>query len=141
MNKEKRQIYRVMDANLNRAREGLRVVEEVTRFVNGNKTLSSQIKDLRHDILKASRKLPLPLDQVKSARDAEGDVGRNSNSASERNKKNAKELAMANLQRVQEALRVLEEFSKLLDKKASFQFKQLRFDSYQLETTLLKRLS
>jgi len=46
-------IYQVLDANLNRAREGLRVVEEVFRFTKKNKQVSQKIKDLRHKIIKA----------------------------------------------------------------------------------------
>jgi len=134
-------IYQVLDANLNRAREGLRVVEEVFRFTKKNKQVSQKIKDLRHKIIKASTGLPLSLDQVKLARNTVADVGRNTFSKSERSKKNTLELTIANLQRAQEALRVLEEFSKLVDGKTSFRFKKLRFETYQLEVELLKQLN
>lgn len=134
-----RKIYRVLDANLNRAREGVRVAEEVFRLVYGDGPLTKKMKRLRHAIVKASQTLPVSLPQIKLAREADSDVGSRSFSASERKKGNAVELAMANLSRAQEALRVLEEFSKLLSEKASYRFKKLRFASYAIETELLKR--
>lgn len=138
MNKQK-EIYQIIDANLNRAREGVRVVEEVVRFIQQDAKKSDQLKDLRHKIIKAAHELPISLDKVKLARNVEKDVGRNSFSESEKNKKDIQELVFANLQRVQESLRVLEEFSKLLDEKASFRFKKLRFRTYELEIKLLKK--
>lgn len=136
----RQKIYRVLDANLNRAREGLRVVEEVFRLVRGDAKISQKIKHLRHQIVKTALRLPVPLSRIKLSRASDQDVGRASFPAAERTKKNVAQLAMANLGRAEEALRVLEEFSKLVDSKISFQFKKLRFDSYTLETEIVKRL-
>lgn len=133
-------IYRVIDANLNRAREGLRVAEEVFRLVHGNGLFARKIKLLRHEIVAASAQMPVPLARLKLAREAEKDVGRRSFSKSERRKKNPEEILLANLARAQEALRVLEEFAKLLDEKSSLRFKKIRFAVYSLETQILKSL-
>lgn len=140
MKKEKQQLYRAIDANLNRAREGLRVVEEVFRFLKNHKEGSAECKELRHKLVRVSKKLSIPLPEVKDFRNVREDVGRKSFSAGEKKKENLKDLVMANIQRVQEALRVLEEFSKLLDEKASYQFKKCRFEAYQLEKKLLQCL-
>ena len=47
---DKSKIYRVIDVNLNRSREGLRVCEEVARFILNNKSITARFKALRHDI-------------------------------------------------------------------------------------------
>lgn len=139
-NSTKQKIYRVIDANLNRAREGVRVAEEVFRLVHGNGLLARKMKRLRHEIVAASGQMPVPLARLKLAREAENDVGRRSFSKSERRKKNPEEILLANLARSQEALRVLEEFSKLINEKSSQRFKKIRFAVYSLETEILRSL-
>ncbi len=43
-------IYRVLDANINRAKEGLRTCEDTARFILNDETLAKKFKKLRHDI-------------------------------------------------------------------------------------------
>ncbi len=136
--KSQEEIYQIIDANLNRSREGVRVVEEVYRFIHKDKKRSEQLKELRHKIFKAAALFPVTLSEIKSARNVEKDVGQDSFSETEKEKNSVEELVFANLQRIQESLRVLEEFSKLIDPKISFEFKKLRFRSYELESKLLK---
>ncbi len=138
--KNQKEIYKIIDANLNRAREGVRVVEELFRFIKKSKRQSDQLKELRHKITRVGQKLPISLEEVKLTRKVAEDVGRRSFTKSEKSKENLTEMVLANLQRAQEALRVLEEFSKLVDVKASYQFKKLRFQSYEIEYKILKAL-
>lgn len=134
----KQKIYRIIDANLNRSREGLRVCEEITRFVLNDKTLTKEFKTLRHRITNCIRYYPAQLKDIVSARDSEKDVGRSSEPL-ERKRYDWKEVSLANLERVKESLRVLEEFSKLLDKKIADRFKQFRFKAYDIEKRLIAR--
>lgn len=134
----KQKVYRIIDANLNRSREGLRVCEEIARFVLNDKVLTSEFKALRHKITNCIPLYPAGLKKMVSARDSEGDVGRSKNPLEYR-RCDWKEISLANLQRVKESLRVLEEFSKLLDKKISDRFKRFRFKAYDIEKRLIAR--
>jgi len=134
-----KQIYRILDANLNRSREGLRVCEEVARFVLQNKSVTRQIKTARHSITCCIEKMPVPLTELVSARNVRSDVGKES-SFLENGKKDARGLFLANAERSKEALRVLEEVSKLVDVKLSARFKRIRFQVYAIEKRTLPRL-
>jgi thiamine-phosphate pyrophosphorylase len=125
-------IYRILDANLNRAREGVRVVEEVTRLYLDDAKLSSKLKKLRHDLTKIARK---NFDERKllSFRDSEGDVGADGMGELEKKRANLGSIVQANLRRSQEAARVLEEFGKLINADSAKDFKRIRFRLYILE--------
>jgi thiamine-phosphate pyrophosphorylase len=134
-----KKIYRILDANLNRLQEGIRVCEEVVRFIFEEKELYLEYKSLRHrikNILKA-----LPADIKKSLiyfRDSQQDVGR-APSILENKRENIEDLFLANIQRSKESLRVLEEFLKLLNQKLSAKFKALRYRIYRLEKKTIAR--
>ena len=135
-------IYRVLDANLNRAREGLRVMEEVARFITETKKYAKQLKAARAKLHKAAQALPRP-EMIVLARNAAGDIGKEINPKIEFKRSSIAGLFQANAKRVQEALRVLEEFTKLLvnqsDKigtgkiKTAATFKKIRFEVYNIE--------
>ncbi|MBI4832705.1 MAG: hypothetical protein HY801_14370 [Candidatus Lindowbacteria bacterium] len=125
-------IYRILDANANRAREGLRVVEEYLRLVLDNADFTARLKTLRHRITGAVSGMRLD-EELIASRESAGDVGAASSTVSENNRNNFDHVVMANLRRSQEALRVLEEYSKLLSATASSEFKRLRFETYSLE--------
>jgi len=131
-------LYRIIDANLNRSREGLRVCEEIARFVLDDKPLTREFKGLRHGISDCIRLYPAKLRGIISARDSEGDVGKG-RQAIERRRKGWKEISVANMERVKESLRVLEEFSKPIDGKIADKFKRLRFKAYNAEKRLVSR--
>jgi len=132
--------YRIMDANFNRAREGLRVLEEIARFVLEDAGLSAKLKDLRHSLTLLAGELPGGLQALVNARDSANDVGAGSWTAGEKNRPDLFNLAAANIKRVQEASRVLEEFGKLVMPDANG-FKKLRFQSYEIEKEILNRLA
>ena len=133
-------IIRIFDANLNRGREGLRVVEDLVRFVFDDADLASQIKSARHEITTIARQLPLNEFDFLNARDSKGDVGIELNSASEDLRSNISQIATANIRRSQESMRVLEELSKLYDANVALKFKRLRFQLYEFEKQVLTKL-
>ncbi len=134
-----KEAYRVIDANLNRAREGLRVLEEIARFILEDPDLSSRMKDMRHRLSATAGILPGGMDELLKARDPEGDVGAGSWAPGEKTRDGMLSLATANIKRVQEAARVLEEFGKLLAPDIK-DFKEIRFESYRIEQELFNRL-
>lgn len=135
-----REIYRVMDANLNRAREGLRVLEEIARFILEDPDLTLRLKNMRHEITRAAGDLPGGTAELVRARDAAGDVGSTSWTPGEKTRNGLSSLVLANIKRVQEAARVLEEFGKILAPDME-NFKKIRFEAYRLEQELLTRLA
>ncbi|MDO8729858.1 MAG: thiamine-phosphate pyrophosphorylase [Candidatus Omnitrophota bacterium] len=124
-------LFRVLDANLNRAREGLRVCEEVARLIRDDAALTRRCQRLRYSVDRAARLLPGP--KLLQARDSRSDVGRPALRGVARRYRTARDLLAANLKRVQEALRVLEEFSRLVKPSAGRAFGSLRFKAYSLE--------
>ena len=131
-------LYRILDANLNRAAEGLRVCEEITRFVLNDRSLTAKFKDLRHKTCKvidgAGRK------KLIKGRDSQKDVGRDIIQG-ELKRSNYQDIFLANIQRVKESIRVLEEFYKLIDKKEVIKLKKSRYQVYELEKRVVIRLS
>ena len=69
-----RAIYRIIDANFNRAREAARVMEEYCRFALESAVLSWRAKELRHRLSRAVDRLDARM--LAAARDSAGDVGR-----------------------------------------------------------------
>jgi len=135
-----REVYRVVDANLNRAGEGLRVLEEIARFILDDAALSARLKEMRHSLAALTNQLPGGVYELVRARDAAGDVGASSWTPGEKTRDDLFTLAVANFKRVQEAARVLEEFGKLLGPSLARTFKGLRFQAYVLEQEMLLKL-
>jgi thiamine-phosphate pyrophosphorylase len=124
------ELFRVVDANLNRLKEGIRVVEDILRYRDNNQELSSKLKELRH------------LSQVKETtqllkyRDTDNDVLRSS-IKSELNRSGVESIIIANFKRAQESSRVLEELYKLDNIEYSENFKYIRYELYNLEKKVL----
>lgn len=125
---------RVMDANFNRAKEGLRVCEDVCRFWLDEQALTKQFKSVRHRLVDHIQELGLK-DMI-AGRDVEADCGRGT-IASESRRKTTTDIFYANCQRVKESLRVLEEFAKLKNVRASVGIKALRYEIYKIEKKVL----
>jgi len=134
-----RKIYRIMDANLNRSREGLRVCEDTARFLLGSERLTKEIKSVRHRISGIIKELPVGAEALYGSRDAKGDVGRLLRLETEMKRRDALDIFYANLERVKESLRVLEEFSKLVDEDIAVRFSALRYKVYEIERISVKR--
>ncbi|MBU1727123.1 MAG: thiamine-phosphate pyrophosphorylase [Candidatus Omnitrophica bacterium] len=124
-------IYRIIDANLNRAKEGLRVCEEIARFILNERSLTANLKNLRHKLDSARKNLPGQKALLKERQSAT-DVGRLIY-VNELKRNGVSDIFFANIQRVKESVRVLEEFSKLINKKAAIDFKNIRYRVYEAE--------
>jgi thiamine-phosphate pyrophosphorylase len=127
-------LKRIIDANLNRAVEAARILEEIARFLLNNKNLSEKFKNIRHKINKIQE---INYERYLQARDTENDVGVNISNASERI--NTETIFKANIKRLQQALRTLAEYS-VKNKKNVEIFEQLRYDSYTLEKLMWNKL-
>jgi len=132
-------IGRVIDANLNRAKEGLRVCEEISRFILNNQFLATNIKKIRHKIDDIAKGL-LPKSILLTGRDSLKDIGRDI-LVNELKRNDINDLFAANIQRVKESIRVLEEFSKLLNKECAVRFKKLRYILYDIEKKSAKKIA
>jgi thiamine-phosphate pyrophosphorylase len=125
-----RPLYRILDANFNRTKEGLRVCEDLCRYAWDQRTLTRAFKNIRHELTEIIA--GLDAQKVLEARHIQGDVGR-ATSVSESKREDIKAVFWANSQRVKESLRVLEEVAKLLDAGMASRLKILRYKVYALE--------
>jgi thiamine-phosphate pyrophosphorylase len=131
--------YRIIDANLNRAREGLRVAEEIARFDLEDSSLASHLKSLRHEITTILKEVPTGA--LLAARGSICDIGKNVDYDKKIGKQALSEILKASMSRAQEAMRVLEEFSGLADFPEGKKFKELRFRLYAIEKDLTEKLN
>lgn len=123
-------VLRVIDANANRAREALRVVEDYARFVLDDPALCAGLKHLRHDL--ASALQPVIADAILN-RDTPGDGGTAVKTPSELRRQDAADVVTAAGKRLGEALRTLEEFSKTIDPAMASRIESLRYRFYDIE--------
>jgi thiamine-phosphate pyrophosphorylase len=124
-------VCRILDANLDRAREGLRIVEEWCRFGLNSSHLTEECKQLRQELASWHTS------QLRAARDTQGDVGTELSHPQEEQRASIGHLLQANLCRTEEAMRVLEEYGKLYHPDMGAAFKQMRYRVYTLESYLL----
>ena len=126
-------IERLIDANLNRLKEGIRVIEDINRYIYDDQALTSTLKQLRHTLQPAYN-----LNRLRY-RDIENDVQKKS-IASELTRSSIDDLVIANFSRAQESARVLEESFKLIDPSLSELCKEVRYGLYGVEKAFfLKR--
>ncbi len=131
-------MLRIIDANLNRIGEGLRLLEDVARFILDDAQLSEELKRMRHTLAGGDPSLK---SKLLSARNSEGDVGAFFEVPGEAQRQNLVDIVIANARRVEESLRVVEELSKLPQLTLNTaRFKQARFAIYGVEKRLVGRL-
>jgi thiamine-phosphate pyrophosphorylase len=136
----------MIDANLNRSSEGLRVLEDIARFLLNDPDLSQRLKAVRHDLAQQAKSLSAGL---LSRRDSQHDVGRPDSQdrepiAEATSLQGLQDLVAANAKRVEEALRVIEELAKLPEMNSQLNsagFGQARFALYALERDLISKVS
>ena len=128
-------VLRILDAAANRAREGLRVLEDCARFSLNDAGLTESLKHLRHDL--AAALALLPMEQALQTRDTQGDVGTDIKTAAELHRESWPDLLAANAKRLSEALRSLEEAAKTINPDAAQALERLRYRGYTLEKSLL----
>ena len=124
------ELFRVIDANLNRLKEGIRVIEDIMRYRDNNKNLSLRLKELRH------KSRIDEYTQLLTYRDSINDVLRPS-TKSEQNRSDITSIIIANFKRAQESSRVLEELFKLYNITYSENFKSIRYELYNLEKEIV----
>lgn len=127
---DKKNLLRVVDANFNRSKEALRVIEDIFRFVLENDELRKKARVLRHSLDKVSANKIFKTAML--FRDSKSDLGKKTD-ALEFNRKTVSDIIYANLQRAKESVRVLEEFLKIISPQQVKLLKKIRYDIYSLE--------
>ncbi len=125
------EVLRILDAAINRATEGLRVVEDHARFALDDSHLTRLLKQLRHDLTSTMAQVPA-LDRL-LARDTQSDVGTTIAAPTEYDRTCTAEVLLANFQRVQQALRCIEEFSKIVGPELAARLESFRYRTYTLQ--------
>ncbi|MFC1668804.1 thiamine phosphate synthase [Spirochaetota bacterium] len=123
-------IYAAIDANINRAMEGLRVCEDVLRFILLS-PYSHEIKEVRHEVRKSCR--VFPAEMLLRARDVNGDSQKFFDLDDELRRTSVSHIFSANLHRSIEAVRALEEFAKNINETSSQDLQKIRFLLYDIE--------
>ena len=134
------QTLRIIDANLNRIGEGLRLLEDIARLLLNDAALTQQLKTMRHELVKGDWSFNK---QLLQARNSEADIGINIEAPEQEKQRELLLMVVANSRRVQESLRTVEELAKIPDitpKLNPEKFKQARFNLYSIERNLLSKL-
>ena len=129
---------RIMDANYNRAKEALRVCEDLSRFLMNDSRLAAAYKRSRHELTRLLLDFPASYLDLLAARDSANDVGRR-HVIQDTARPKWQDLIIANMKRAQEALRVLEEVSKAVQPSEAGGFTRLRFSLYELEKKSVRK--
>ncbi|MCU0916707.1 MAG: thiamine phosphate synthase [Planctomycetes bacterium] len=130
-----RAAYRIIDANFNRAREALRVMEEYCRFVLNSGTLSERVKKLRHELCAVVGRLDAG--KLLAGRDTVGDVGVGQKVEGQLGRTTVKDCFVAAARRLTEALRALAETVQIEDRAVADAVERLRYDAYTLEKDIV----
>ncbi|MCC6677491.1 MAG: thiamine phosphate synthase [Phycisphaerales bacterium] len=129
---------RILDANANRAREALRVLEDIARFALDDAGLSGELKELRHELQAVIESLPIDRGVLLASRATESDVGTSIHTAAEYRRDGLASVAGAAAGRVTEAFRCIAEFAKVLGAPDSAaRVEQARYRAYSIEQRLL----
>lgn len=123
-------VLRLLDANLNRAREALRVVEDYARFILNDDDLSAALKQVRHDLAGATAAFGA---EAILHRDTSGDVGTVIKSEGELQRQDLAHVVLAAGKRLGEALRAVEEYLKTVSPPVAGSVEALRYRFYDLE--------
>ena len=129
---------RILDANANRAREALRVLEDTARFALDDAALTAALKKLRHEFQAAMARLPEGWLEVN--RDSAGDVGASVTVAGEHERAGLADIVSAAGKRLGEALRVIEETAKMVEPALARDVEAIRYRLYDTESALHRRL-
>lgn len=133
-------LYRILDANYNRSKEALRVVEDVLRFSSASKSLVLPWKQIRHSLTKVILELPVNFKVMIACRDIKQDHGKTLGIRDKKGKLHLRDILFANIQRAEESLRVLEECVKPIQPKCSAALMRLRFKVYALEKKIAQSI-
>lgn len=128
---DNRALLRILDANLDRAREGIRTIEEWCRFGLNDEASTAALKHLRQSVAGWHSS------DIRLARDTPGDLGTALTHPQEAIRSSLVEILQVNFARSQEALRVLEEYGKLRSPEMAAAFKQMRYQLYTLDSQIV----
>src|SRR4030043_434005 len=138
MNELSKDKFRIIDANINRLGEGLRVLEEFARMTLNDTVLTQKLKEMRHNTVKIDAVL---YRNLLDSRDAAGDIGSSMDVEGENNSRDTQGIIVANAKRAQESLRVLEEMAKIQALNLNSEtYRDARFGLYTLEKELVARI-
>lgn len=126
---------RILDVNANRVRESLRILDDYCRFVLDDEFLTREVKSVRHEFVAVMESLPEGV--LLTSRETLGDVGTGIALDGEYLRKSPRHLAQVNLKRLQESLRSLEEYTKIVSEVAPRKLEQLRYRTYTIEKIVL----
>lgn len=132
------EIYRILDANFNRAREALRVAEDCGRFVLNDPAVTAMAKNMRSEL--AELLAYMPAREMLMTRDTAGDVGTDLTSPTEMKRDNLEAVAIAACKRLSESLRTIEEYSKVVAPGQTTKIERMRYNGYTLEQRLIERI-
>jgi thiamine-phosphate pyrophosphorylase len=130
-------VLRILDANFNRAREALRVVEDYARFMLDDDSLCAPLKQLRHDLATATRRWT---DAALLLRDTPGDVGTATKTQTELLREDTAAVVTAAGKRLGEALRTIEEYLKTVSAEDAAAVESIRYRFYDLELRVARTL-
>ena len=130
-------VQRLFDANANRAREALRVLEDYARFVLDHEPLSAELKSLRHELAVATGPY---LRAAILHRDTPRDVGTAITTAAEQHRSDLADVVTAAGKRLGEAVRSLEEYAKTFDAAVAVSLEAIRYRFYTVEQQLARTL-
>ncbi|MGA1979940.1 MAG: thiamine phosphate synthase [Sedimentisphaerales bacterium] len=130
-----RAVYRIIDANFNRAREALRVIEDFCRFALNSAPLTERTKQLRHELSAAIGKLDAG--QLIAGRDSVGDVGVGKTVDNQLRRSNLRDCFTAGCKRLTESLRTLAEMTQTINPEVAQTIEKLRFSAYTLEKDIV----
>jgi len=132
-----REVYRILDANLNRAREALRVAEDCGRFALNDPAITAMAKTMGSDLRELTQRLPAA--ELIASRDTPGDIGTEITSPTESQRRDLQDVAAAACKRLSSSLRTIEELSKIVAPKLTVEFERMRYNGYTLEQRLMQR--
>lgn len=134
-----REVYRILDANFNRAREALRVVEDCGRFALNDPFITATAKCIRSDLQQVY--CAMPNAEMLASRDTPGDIGTEITSPTEPCRDGLGDVVSAACKRLSESLRTLEEYSKFVAPAHVVRLERMRYDGYTLEQRVVGRLT
>ena len=133
-----KEMYRILDANFNRAREALRVAEDCGRFALNDPAVTAMAKNMRSDLKEILDEMPAA--EFVTVRDTPGDIGTEISSPTEQRRTDLIDVAAAACKRLTEALRSIEECSKAVAPKQVLKIERMRYNAYTLEQRLMGKL-
>lgn len=133
-----REVYRILDANFNRAREALRVAEDCGRFALNDPAITATAKSLRSDLAEVLQ--AMPAEEFLTSRDTPGDIGTEITSPTEQRRNDLADVVTAACKRLTEALRTIEEYGKFVAPEKVIEIERMRYNGYTLEKRIVSRL-